>query len=302
MQHPKFFVVCNPSAPYASRDAVIRLLRELFYIHPQNSCQPSHLEPLRVVYGGTLSTSDRTLISIFRLFENHEKLSCTSLLSTWSSSGDARSGDALGAVLGLDAAKVFHTCLNYPRELKFNLEHEYHEASGLKEELYDPFFLNLIFSRVVSGNSLVSALSWVQFFRTNIVSVVIRSLSSKDDAFREQALFNLSGLWKILEVRERVQKPREYVLIVLFPVGGYARETSCYLYPESTARSYPCTYGWGQPPEASYVRDPNIVSCNTRDFLSVQLHLSPHRPILVTTGRVGCSGCSHVPWDALFRF
>lgn len=246
--------------------------------------------------------SDRILISIFRLFENHEKLSCASLLSTWSSPGDTRSGDALGAVLGLDAAKVFHTCLNYPRELKFNMEHEYHDPSGLKEELYDPLFLNLIFSRAVSGNSLASALSWVQFFRTNIVCAVIRSLSSKDGAFRELALFNLSGLWKLLEVRGRAQQLWRHVLNILFLVSGYARETSCYLYPESTARSYPRADRWEQSPEASYICDPNIVSCNTRDFLPVQLHLSPHRPVLVTTGRVGCPGCSHVPWDALLRF
>ena len=150
--------------------------------------------------------SDRALISIFHLFEDHEKLSCASLLSAWSGSGNTGSGDALGAVLSLDAAKVFHTCLNYPRELKFNLEHEYHDLSWLKEDLYDPLFLNLIFSRVVSGNSLVSALSWVQFFRTNIVCVVIRSLSSKDGAFRELALCNLSGLWKLLEVRGGAQQ------------------------------------------------------------------------------------------------
>lgn len=105
-------------------------------------------------------------------------------------------------MLSLDAAKVFHTCLNFPRGLKFDLDHEYHDQPEFGEEMYDPLFLNLIFSRIVSGNSPSSVLSWVQFFRTNIVCVVIRSLSSKDDAFRELALCNLSGLWKLLEVRK----------------------------------------------------------------------------------------------------
>lgn len=145
--------------------------------------------------------SDRTILSIFHLFEIHKKLSCASLLSTWSSSGDTGSTDALGAVLSLDAGKVFHTCLNFPRGLKFNLDHEYHEKSEFREELYDPLFLVLIFARVVSGNAPASALTWVQFFRTNILCVVIRSLSSKDDAFRELAVWNLSGLWRLLEVR-----------------------------------------------------------------------------------------------------
>jgi nucleolar pre-ribosomal-associated protein 1 len=145
--------------------------------------------------------SDRNLISVFHLFEVHKKLSCASLLSTWLSPGDTGSNDALGTVLSLDAAKVFHTCLNFPHGLKFDLDHEYQDQSEFKEELYDPLFLNLIFAGIVSGKHPSSALSWVQFFRTNIVCVVIRSLSSKDDAFRELALCNLSGLWKLLEVR-----------------------------------------------------------------------------------------------------
>ena len=109
-------------------------------------------------------------------------------------------------MLSLDAAKVFHTCLSYPRGLKFDLDHKYHDQSEFGEEIYDPLFLNLIFARVVSGNSQSSALSWVQFFRTNIICVVIRSLSSKDDAFRQLALCNLSGLWKLLEVRTQAER------------------------------------------------------------------------------------------------
>lgn len=202
MQHPKFFAICNPSVASVARDAVVRLLRKLFFIHPQNSCQPSHIDPLRTIYGGTLSVSDRALLSIFHLFEVHKRLSCASVLSTWSSSGDIGSNDVSDAVLSLDAGKVFYTCLNFPRGLKFDLGHGYHDKSEFREGLYDPLFLNLVFARVVSGNSPSSALSWVQFFRTNIVCVVIRSLSSKDDAFRELALCNLSGLWKILEVRD----------------------------------------------------------------------------------------------------
>lgn len=201
MQHPKFFAICNPSALSTSRGAVIQLLRELFFVHPQNSCQPSHIELLRAIYGGTLSTSDRTILSILHLFEVHRKMSCASLLSTWSSSGDNNSTGALEAALSLDAGKGFHTCLNFPRGLKFDLDHNYHDKSEFREELYDPLFLNLIFARVVSGNAPSSAFSWVQFFRTNIVCVVIRSLSSKDDVFRELALWNLSGLWRLLEVR-----------------------------------------------------------------------------------------------------
>lgn len=128
------------------------------------------------------------------------------MLSTWSSSGDSSTNEALSAVISLDAGKVFYACLNFPRGLKFDLSYDYRDRSEFRGELYDPLFLNLLFARVVSGDSPSSALSWVQFFRTNIVCVVIRSLSSKDEAFRELALCNLSGLWKLLEVRK--EQPR----------------------------------------------------------------------------------------------
>jgi nucleolar pre-ribosomal-associated protein 1 len=206
VQHPKFLAICNPSVHSTARDQVIQLLRELFFVHPQNSSQPSHIEPLRAIYGGTLSRSDRTILSIFHLFEAHKKLSCTSLLSTWSSPGGAGSADALQALLSLDAGKVFHTCLNFPRKLKFDLDHEYRDKSGFLEEMYDPLFLNLLFARVISGNPPSSGLSWVQFFRVNIVCVVIRTLSSKDDQFRELALCNLSGLWKLSEVQRSLTR------------------------------------------------------------------------------------------------
>lgn len=140
---------------------------------------------------------------MLRLFEVHKKLSCASLLSTWSNSGGIGSTDVLEAVLSLDAGKVFHTCLNFPSRLKFDLNQECHDKSEFREELYDPLFLNLLFAKVVSGNAPSSALSWVRFFRTNILCVVIRSLSSKDDGFRELAICNLSGLWRLLQVRTR---------------------------------------------------------------------------------------------------
>jgi len=148
VQHPKFFAICNPSAPHTARNAVVQLLRELFFVHPQNSCQPSHVEPLRAIYGGTLSAPDRTILAIFHLFEVHKKLSCASLLSTWSSSGDPSSTDAWEAALSLDAGKVFHTCLNFPRGVKSDSNHKYHDKSEFRQELYDPLFLNLVFARV----------------------------------------------------------------------------------------------------------------------------------------------------------
>jgi hypothetical protein len=53
------------------------------------------------------------------------------------------------------------------------------------------------------------------------------------------------------------------------------------------------------PPRLPYVCIPNTVSRDTRDILPVQLYLSSHRPVLVTTGGAGCSRYSHVPRDAL---
>jgi nucleolar pre-ribosomal-associated protein 1 len=66
--------------------------------------------------------------------------------------------------------------------------------------LYDPVFLLLDFAHMIVENPPTSALTWVELFRTNVISVIIRALSCNDDNMREVALFQLMALSKRLEV------------------------------------------------------------------------------------------------------
>lgn len=45
-----------------------------------------------------------------------------------------------------------------------------------------------------------TAPGWVELFRTNIVGLVIRALSAKDESLRELAGSQIAVLWKCLEV------------------------------------------------------------------------------------------------------
>jgi len=74
------------------------------------------------------------------------------------------------------------------------------EGSVGGNEVYDPLFVILIFCQGILEGPPDSSLSWVQLFRSNVVSLIIRSLSSPDDDLRMLALAQMRMLWKILEV------------------------------------------------------------------------------------------------------
>jgi len=179
---------------------MIEFLNVLFHLHPFNTCQISHIEPLVKVYKGTLSISDLSVLSIFQLFEEQRKLSVAALLSRWSSSQNATSHSALEALQSLDPTIVLRTCLNFPRWHRLGVQSS--SNPGPQEPaLYDPFFLMLLFSHMLSEQPPTSALSWIELFRTNIVSLFIRALSAKDGRMRDYALCQIVALWKHMEVR-----------------------------------------------------------------------------------------------------
>ncbi|KAF8890435.1 ribosome 60S biogenesis N-terminal-domain-containing protein [Infundibulicybe gibba] len=194
IQHPRFHKLCAPTSP--ARSAIIKLLHKLFHIHPQNTCQVSHIEPLVKVYYGTLSNSDRNLFSIFHLFEDQRKISTSSLLDTWSYTDGTPSRTALDAIQSLDSALVFKTCLRFPTWRHFEPD----SGTALSDsQLYDPLFLIFLFAQMLAHDPPTSAFAWVELFRTNIVSLLLRALSSKDDRIRDVALCQISALWKQLE-------------------------------------------------------------------------------------------------------
>ena len=201
IQHPHFHKICITNSPdlLLVRDAIIELLHTLFYLHSTNTCQITHVESLVRVYHGTLSVSDLRILSIFQLFETQRKLSVTSLLSHWSFISSSSSQSALEALQSLDPILVLRTCLNLPR---WRCVEDQSALSICTQDahLYDPVFIMLLFGQMLVEQPPSSSFAWLELFRTNVISLFIRVLSSKDGRMRELALCQLAALWKQMEV------------------------------------------------------------------------------------------------------
>ncbi|KAH9931396.1 ribosome 60S biogenesis N-terminal-domain-containing protein [Amylocystis lapponica] len=212
VQHPHLYELCALSITTepSSRDAIVSLLHTLFYLHPINTCQPTHIEPLRRLYGGSLSLSDRRLLSIFHLFESTRKMSAGALFTKWASSADAASSSSLEAVQTLDPTRVLKTCLAFPNRRHL---HEHVEDVDFDTSLYDPVFVTLLFAQMLWDDPPSSALGWVQLFRTNAVSLIIRALSAEDESLREVAFAQVAALYRCLQDADVQERP--HVLHIL---------------------------------------------------------------------------------------
>lgn len=177
------------------------MLHSLFYLHPNNTCQPSHIEPLVHVYGGTLSIPDRQLLSIFQLFENQRKASVASIICRWHSSSNVTSTTPLEALQTLDPIRVLRTCLAYPTRRTFAEQVDGKEGP-YDRQIYDPKFVLSLFAHMLFESPPASALAWVQLCRTNVISLLIRALSAQDNGVRSAAFCQIAALWKCLEVRD----------------------------------------------------------------------------------------------------
>ena len=197
------------------RDAIIELLHSLFHLHPKNTCQITHLEPFVRIYRGTLSLSDLRILSILQLFENERKLSVTSLLSRWSSVSNSSSQNALEALQSLDPILVLRTCLNFPQWRC--VEDQSSSSTNTQDTyLYDPVFLMLLFGQMLADQPPSSAFAWLELFRTNVISLFIRALSSKDGRMRELALCQVVALRRQMEVRRETSSSVFGTLISYF--------------------------------------------------------------------------------------
>ena len=201
IQHPHFHKICTNNSPEVLliRDAIVELLHSLFHLHPTNTCQITHVDPLVRAYRGTLSVSDLRILSILQLFETQRKLSVTSLLSCWSSVCSSSSQSALEALQSLDPILVLRTCLNLPR-WRCVEDQSALFISTQDAQLYDPVFVLLLFGQMLAEQPPSSSFAWLELFRTNVISLFIRVLSSKDGRMRELALCQLAALWKQMEV------------------------------------------------------------------------------------------------------
>ncbi|KAK2459367.1 hypothetical protein APHAL10511_008611 [Amanita phalloides] len=211
LQHPQFHKLCAIGGHDGTRDVIVHMICALFHLYPSNTCQVTHVEPLIDIYGGTLSPPDLKLFSIFQLFEDERKLSAAALFSRWSAN-KSPSSNFLDAVHNLDPGAVMRTCLHFPKWRKLE-DQSTRSVDKHDAQLYDPVFLMLMFGAMLSENPPSSAFAWVKMFRTNIVGLLIRSLSCKDNRLREIALCHLSALWKLLQVADMIEKP--HVMYIL---------------------------------------------------------------------------------------
>ncbi|KAH7884073.1 ribosome 60S biogenesis N-terminal-domain-containing protein [Phlebopus sp. FC_14] len=209
LQHQFFLKICSGDGTPSQKDQVIRLLDALFALHPTNTCQPSHVEPLFRIYRGTMSSCDRHLLSIFRLFEAEKRTSLSSLFARWSPSPETSTSvtNALEVIQNLDPVRMLRTCLAFPTWRRFG-EEKYSKEGPTHELMYDPLVVVALSAQMLVESPPTSALGWVKVFRTNIASLLIRCLSSKDPNIRELALCQIARLWETLQdsdMQERAQ-------------------------------------------------------------------------------------------------
>ncbi|KAL4250925.1 Nucleolar pre-ribosomal-associated protein 1 [Abortiporus biennis] len=203
IQHPKFYALCDSSVSGAiqTRDSIVNFLHTLFHLHPENSCHPSHIESVARIYGGTLSQSDIKSLAILRLFESTRQMSIIPLLTSQPSNNN---GNSLDVLLNLDANRMFRSCLSFPqsRALIDPVDIEVVEMAA-----YDPIYVILLFANMLVECVPTTALIWVQLFRTNVASLLIRALSSHDGNVRAMSASLLGGLVHNLNETDIVEKP-----------------------------------------------------------------------------------------------
>ena len=199
IHHPHFFKICSNKSSEV-RELLIELLSYLFNLHPHNTCQVTHIDPLVKVYGGTLSYFDVKILSILQLFEKQRKLSVAPLLSSWSTIPNSASTTAVEALQSLDPTIVFFTCTNFPQWRRIQNSTFSKAVIAKDRNLYDPVFLLLLFNQMMTERLPSSSITWLELFRTNVVSLFLRSLSAKDGKIRELALCQVISMWQCLEV------------------------------------------------------------------------------------------------------
>ncbi|KAL0948883.1 hypothetical protein HGRIS_008999 [Hohenbuehelia grisea] len=213
LQHPHWARTSQSASDACN--ALVDLLFVLFKLHPNNTCQSSHIEPLIYLYKGTLSPSDRKLFAIFGMFERERQTSVASLFGAWSSIPGTTSASVLESLQSLDAGVVLRTSLAFPRWRRLEDQCAYH-AEAHEMQLYDPVFVMLLVSQMFVDCVPTTAFAWVELFRTNVFGLIVRALSAKDDIMREMAVSQLAVLWKHLETADLQEKPHVvYVLNLL---------------------------------------------------------------------------------------
>lgn len=182
-----------------SRDSVETLLHSLFVMNPLNAHQTSHIVPLTRIYGGSIYPTDLSLFSLFEEFERNRLLSSAPSFNYWNAALSSSSSNSIDALTSLNPAMVMRTCVSFSYD---NLAGRQPLDSKGNTQEYDPRFLVALLSSVLAGDtSQVTHVNWVAILRTNVASVVLRCMASRDKNLRETAYQSLYALGHSLKVR-----------------------------------------------------------------------------------------------------
>ncbi|TYJ56309.1 hypothetical protein B9479_003000 [Cryptococcus floricola] len=187
------------SCPPTLRLNFVRLLHTLFAASTYTSCQPPFVEPLVLLYRGTMSEADRRILHMLQLFEGYRKISVASVMRFWSASGVLGiGGKSLDALTSLDPQKVFATCQAYP--LRRTLRNWGKKSSNAEdgEDIYDPVFVTALF--VASMSEKMHGLDWVEVLRGNAIGLVTCGLASRDKDVRSVSSFTLAKVMSLIEI------------------------------------------------------------------------------------------------------
>jgi nucleolar pre-ribosomal-associated protein 1 len=181
---------------------MIATLYTLFQTHPQNTYQPSHIAPLIAIYRGTLAETDRQLLDIFRTFEKIRKYSCSPIIFKWNPIPNMPQATVVGAIANLDSAAMFRSCTEFPEWRKLEQEPESQVPSS-DSALYDPLFVVLFLGMLSTDTQVtgsMTSMDWLHLFRSNIVCLLVRTLSAREDEIRALAWNVFGALLQTLQV------------------------------------------------------------------------------------------------------
>ncbi|KAF8122115.1 hypothetical protein EV363DRAFT_1301417 [Boletus edulis] len=172
LQHQHFIAVCRRHGLW--RDNVIA-------------------RPTDPLYHETFRRGKRTSLSIF--------------FSRWSPSPDITVSDALEVVQNFDPVYMLQTCLAFPSWRRLG------EEKGLRDGpaddlMYDPLMAIVLSAQMLVKCAPTTPLGWVKVFRSNIVSLLIRCLSSKDPNIRETALCQIANLEESVQKYDMHETPQ----------------------------------------------------------------------------------------------
>lgn len=174
---------------------MVAALYALFQTQPQNTYQLSHVAPLIAIYRGTLAETDRQLLGIFRTFEKIRKYSCSPIISKWNPIPNMPQATIGGTIANLDSAIMFRSCTEFPAWRELEQGSESQVLSPSDTTLYDPLFVVLflgMFSIDIQVTGSMTSMDWLQLFRSNIVCLLIRTLSIRENQMRALA-WNVFG-------------------------------------------------------------------------------------------------------------